>query len=1355
LYSPWKDGREYKTETFAADGTTVLRSVEMTWMPKVFFNWYNNGAESNYAPADSPRIVETKTTLLDVSPALVTKTTSINPGYPDQIGFDQFNNPTDVWEYDFGQGGPGQLLKHTHTDYLTTSSVNGVDYTANDVHIRRLPTGAKAYGYKNGQEVLLSRNEVKYDETPLEPRGNVVGWTDPQKPARGLVTTTKTWINTADAIADQNSPQAYVQTQARYDMLGNVIETTDGKGIKSYIYYDDNFGFADDEARQNNPPSQLNGQSTFAYATKATNTLGHTVYTQFNYFTGATVNTEDANGVVSSVAYNDALDRPTQLIRARYKVGGAVPDERSQTTITYDDANRVITTTSDRDTFNDNFLIAKTYYDGLGRTWRTASYEGGSWAVTDTRFDAMGRGSQATNPYRAADPGFASPPPGLWTTTEYDALGRGIKVTTPDGAHVDTVYIGNQTTVIDQAGKKRSSETDALGRLVKVIEDPGGLSYETTYLYDALDNLRKVRQGAQTRWFAYDSLSRLIRAKNPEQAVNSDLSYTDPVTNDGNGWSTAYEYDENDNLKKKTDARGGVANYSYDALNRNTDTNYVNGSQARSVKSFYDGAANGKGRLHYAETKEGGVDSTRTKTDGYDALGRPRNSQQSFWRGNDWGTPYVVQQTYDLTGSVKTVSYPSGRKVNYGYDQAGRLNSFTGDLGDGVNRNYATGIQYDVAGSMKREQFGTTVPLYHRRHYNNRGQLYDIRLGTDPNPNYDSDDMGAWQNAAGSWNRGALRLYYSTLDGCQVYGNGGTNNNGNLLRMDHHIPLDDAVSNFVASIDRYDYDPLNRLKSVTELSYTKGPSGADMYQGVFRQAFLYDRWGNRTIDQANTVGAVNKKAYAVDMTTNRLTPLDGTPMRYDAAGNQTDEGNGERIYDGENRLAEAKNSAGVVVCRYVYDADGRRVRRNIGGQETWHVYGIGGELLAEYGVGAQPTAAQKEYGYRSGQLLMVWDGSETGDRQLQWLVQDHLGSTRMVVERSGGLAGVRRHDYAPFGEELFAGVGIRSASNGYSGDSVRQKFTGHERDAEAGLDYAKARYFSSVQGRFTSVDPLHSSALPTNPQSWNRYSYVGNRPTIVVDPTGLAWGYFSGNGGNWYQWFDDEKDIEKNGGKVVKANAGSGYIYEVRDGSWVRLDLSRNHWDQYGTHMQAFYGQREFPTAMGDMANTLNLFGAVQGIGGLARFGAGALGRIFSSGSSEITTLGLSGGTAAATSAGGDIAEMTFVRAVSHGESLGSIANDLKQFTFSTGNEHALVKLASGERAIVAGGPGGINFAEGQITRLYAHTHPFQSLATGASAADRVTIQALGQRSSFLLEHGNITKFTQSSQQIINRSFKF
>jgi len=96
------------------------------------------------------------------------------------------------------------------------------------------------------------------------------------------------------------------------------------------------------------------------------------------------------------------------------------------------------------------------------------------------------------------------------------------------------------------------------------------------------------------------------------------------------------------------------------------------------------------------------------------------------------------------------------------------------------------------------------------------------------------------------------------------------------------------------------------------------------------------------------------------------------------------------------------------------------------GEETWFVYGFDGELVAEYAynqvTAPLATAPQKEYGYRGGKLLVVWDGTQAGDDQLKWLVTDHLGSTRMEANRSGSLTGIRRHDYLPFGEELVASV---------------------------------------------------------------------------------------------------------------------------------------------------------------------------------------------------------------------------------------------------------------------------------------------------------------------------------------------
>ena len=76
-----------------------------------------------------------------------------------------------------------------------------------------------------------------------------------------------------------------------------------------------------------------------------------------------------------------------------------------------------------------------------------------------------------------------------------------------------------------------------------------------------------------------------------------------------------------------------------------------------------------------------------------------------------------------------------------------------------------------------------------------------------------------------------------------------------------------------------------------------------------------------------------------------------------------------------------------------------------------------------------------------------------------------------------------------------------------SGNSVNQKFTGKERDAESGLDYFGARYFGSGLGRFTSADwsakaePVPYADL-SNPQSLNLYAYVGNNPLSSEDEDG-------------------------------------------------------------------------------------------------------------------------------------------------------------------------------------------------------------------------------------------------------------
>jgi len=69
------------------------------------------------------------------------------------------------------------------------------------------------------------------------------------------------------------------------------------------------------------------------------------------------------------------------------------------------------------------------------------------------------------------------------------------------------------------------------------------------------------------------------------------------------------------------------------------------------------------------------------------------------------------------------------------------------------------------------------------------------------------------------------------------------------------------------------------------------------------------------------------------------------------------------------------------------------------------------------------------------------------------------------------------------------------------------KFTGHERDLGVltsgadDLDYMHARFYNPQVGRFLSVDPADSHKLQ-QPQTWHRYSYVGNNPLKYIDPNG-------------------------------------------------------------------------------------------------------------------------------------------------------------------------------------------------------------------------------------------------------------
>ena len=1011
-----------------------------------------------------------------------------------------------TFQYDFN----GQVTQETAYDWfdpaLVSRDANGVPISVPGSAVVLRTTTNTYYNpatISSSDKVYAKR--LLASATPLilsAPRDTIVGTSQTQfcydNQAFDVTPTTKGNLTKIRQWHDQGSQ--WLETAHSYDTTyGNRLTTTDPRGnVTTFVY----------SATTHAQPTQVTVDPNNGTGTQ-------TVTTAYDDATGLVTSQTDPNGQITTTDYTnqrlgaiDPFGRPGIVtgpaVTSVVVGGGTYPNQRRKVKMTYFDSLRQVVSETDLNQEGDYKLKSRTTSDQLGRVIKTERNEDGTANYTISAQSVYayvlntGTVIRRSNPKRST----AAATDG-WTRATRNLLGRVIEVATFAGAtqppntgtnsnwtgSVTTSYNANQTTVTDQIGKMRRSVADGLGRLAQVIEDPNGLNYQTNYTYDTLSNLRRVSQGTQNRYFMYDSLSRLIRAKNPEQAVNTNLNLADPITGNSQ-WSMKYTYDASSNLATRVDARNITTTYAYDGLNRNTSVSYNDGVTP-TVERFYDGGiANGKGRLWYDVTYNvlnGQAAYSRTVVNEYDALGRVTWQSPGLLSSGVW-KDYTVQRSYDLASDVSVQTYPSGRVANYTYDAAGRLSQFSGTLGDGGSRTYASNFSYGPGGQMLKERFGTTTLLYHNLHYNSRGQMVDNRLGTS--------STDEW-----TWNRGALIFYYSNT--ARSAGNQfleASDNNGNVTLAQHYVPDNDSITSWaLPQHDVYDYDGLNRLQSVNGYQLTSSTGSTQL----FSQKFLYDQYGNRTIDPTSW-GPINLKQFTVDTATNRLGVPGGQTgtMSYDVAGNLTTDsytGAGARTYDGENRMITAAGTNGS--NRYVYDGNGRRVRRVVGATETWQVYGIGGELIAEYPVNGTATLPQKEYGYRNKQLLLVG-----GCDVARWLVTDQLGTSRIEVEVGGGLAQVKRHDYLPFGEEMFAVGSVRTTGRGYPSlpgqDCVRQQFTDKERDNETGLDYFIARYYSSIQGRFTSVDPSSKSIDMTSPQTWNRYIYAWNNPLSYVDHNG-------------------------------------------------------------------------------------------------------------------------------------------------------------------------------------------------------------------------------------------------------------
>ena len=199
--------------------------------------------------------------------------------------------------------------------------------------------------------------------------------------------------------------------------------------------------------------------------------------------------------------------------------------------------------------------------------------------------------------------------------------------------------------------------------------------------------------------------------------------------------------------------------------------------------------------------------------------------------------------------------------------------------------------------------------------------------------------------------------------------------------------------------------------------------------------------------------------------------------------------------------------------------------------------------------------------YSGGKLIAEYATTPPQNPQTKYLTEDHLGTLRVITDAVGNVTA--RRDFMPFGEDVYVGVGNRSATQKYgtNEDDVRQKFTGYQKDEETGLDFAEARMYENRHARFTAVDPLLASGKSDNPQTFNRYVYTSNNPIIRVDRNGLEWytTHFKGQDGQTYltaQWVAGNKATYQGRARWKDKNP---YIFCAENTkSWVVLNPYEN-----------------------------------------------------------------------------------------------------------------------------------------------------------------------------------------------------
>ena len=726
-------------------------------------------------------------------------------------------------------------------------------------------------------------------------------------------------------------------------------------------------------------------------------------------------------------------------------------------------------------------------FDSIQTSYGWGSSSGG---CTKTAPFSVGACATQSVPYSGSAAQSAPSGTGV-TTTQNDAIGRPISITDGGGSTNTYTYSGNDVVVAlgpapsGENQKKRQLEYDGLGRLTSVCEMSTSLSgvvtcsqstsqtgYWTRYKYDAVGHVLGVCQnttqplsvdcvqtpssGQQTRTYTYDGVGRLTSETNPESGTTT-YNYDSITATYCSGGSSTSAGD----LVSKTDANGNKLCYSYDAMHRLTDVGNSAQSSTNVCKRFrYDKVSNGvvaepsgstftnlAGRLVEGETDSCSTPITPVTDEwfSYDGNG---NTLEMWEKTPHSGQYYDSKATFYGNGMVNTLQLasPSLYTMTWGIDGEGRWNALTDTT---TNQKLVTGATFFPAANPAVVSLTGTTP-------DKDSYTFDTKTGRMTQYAFTVGNTPASMTGNLNWNANGTLNQLGITDG---FNSGGT-----------------QTCNFNPTVATgTGYDDLGRLV------------GVDCGSGGWGQTFGYDPYGNlsKSVISGRT-GTTWIPGYS--SSTNHYACSGCT---YDSDGNVTNDGNNVYGWDVFSKLkwtasSGTPNCGSSGMC-VTYDAFGRIVERSQG--TTWYEQWITPSGGTAWMSGTTPVFAFWP-APSGGTVLIGVNGAA-----YNYIHKDWLGSARITSNLSSHVI-TRDQAYSPYGE-LYDSFG--------SGGSQYTGFAGTHGNDDYPEMWDTPNRELSIVGRWISPDPLGlGAAIPANPQSWNRYTYVINNPLAMTDPLGLC-----------------------------------------------------------------------------------------------------------------------------------------------------------------------------------------------------------------------------------------------------------